>query len=83
MMMITMVMVRGVPGVDYPIHNSATATNFSCKGRVPGAYYADPSLDCQVGFGLDITHSFPWVNFPSLLFHPSPQSGALLDFITP
>ena len=39
---------RGVPGRDYPIHNSATDSSFSCKGRVPGAYYADPSLDCQV-----------------------------------
>ena len=44
-------MVRGVPGRDYPIHNSATDTDFSCNGRVPGAYYADPSLDCQVGLG--------------------------------
>jgi len=39
--------LRGVPGRDYPIHNSATDSSFSCKGRVPGAYYADPSLDCQ------------------------------------
>jgi len=39
--------LRGVPGRDFPIHNSATDTDFSCKGRVPGAYYADPSLDCQ------------------------------------
>ena len=47
--MMMMIIGRGVPGVDYPIHNSATDSSFSCNGRVPGAYYADPSLDCQVG----------------------------------
>jgi len=39
--------IPGEPGVDYPIHNNPTNSLFSCEERVVGAYYVDPSLDCQ------------------------------------
>jgi hypothetical protein len=38
----------GEPGRDYPLHWDPAASAFSCAGRVPGAFYADPSLGCQV-----------------------------------
>jgi len=40
--------IPGVPGQDYPILSSIPPTSFSCAGRVPGGYYADPAAECQV-----------------------------------
>ena len=40
--------IPGIPGVDYPLHSNTNQSNFTCDGRVGGAYYADPALGCQV-----------------------------------
>ena len=41
--------IPGDPGVDYPLLPSADLdTAFSCQGLVPGGYYADVELRCQV-----------------------------------
>lgn len=40
--------VPGEAGVDFPLHSLDQRQQFSCQGREPGGYYADPALDCQV-----------------------------------
>jgi len=39
--------IPGEPGVDYPIFTEVGSTDFSCKDRVFGGYYADPEMQCQ------------------------------------
>ena len=40
--------IPGDPGQDYPILDMVPDTQFSCRGRVFGGYYADPETQCQV-----------------------------------
>lgn len=40
--------IPGEPIADYPVHTKLQNIRFSCIGRTPGHYYADPSQDCQV-----------------------------------
>ena len=35
--------VAGVPGEDYPVLSQFPKTDFSCRGRKVGGYYADPA----------------------------------------
>merc|ERR1719188_467371 len=40
--------VPGSPGIDYPILSRVPRTGFSCSGRIPDRFYADPEAGCQV-----------------------------------